>query len=461
MLCLGGVALLSSCAGDEKQAPELILLISVDTLRADALGAYGAVGAETSAIDALAEESLVFERNYAPASFTVPSITTLLTGYYPEQNVVYSNEHVLPEAVPTMASHLGQRGYSSGAVVSNFVLRAETGLDRAFDFYDDSMPEREVARGLPERIAQETTADALDMLDLLMDEDGGRIFLWVHYQDPHGPYTPAEGERSRFLDAELAQPDGRRELELGPDQRGLGALPDYQEVEGQRQVAFYRAGYRAEIAATDRAIGELLDGIKARMPWDQTLTIFTADHGEGLGEGDYWFAHGEVLTEPLTRVPLMIRAPGLGVGRRSDIAGLIDVVPTLLPLIGLAVDGDLPGRNLLAAGASSQTSELYISSLLGSSVGRVGLIADEHLYQVTENGGGQAIEELYRLGSPGEDIGKESPSLIQSMRARLGALRPRLRAKGEERLQSLSDSDRATMRALGYTDSGASHSEDH
>lgn len=451
-----GVLGVAACGSDPENvvtAPELVLLISVDTLRADHLGFMGAKDAETPHIDALANEGVVFEHAYAPASFTVPAITTMLTGYYPEQNAVYSNEHVLPEAVPTLAAHLAERGYAGGAVVSNFVLRGETGLSREFDRYDDRMPERESARGLPERTAQDTTSDALAMLERLKGEGGGRVFLWVHYQDPHGPYTPDESERKRFLEQELEREGGDRLLLRGPDHRGLGTLPDYQEVAGERRVAFYKAGYRAEIAATDRAIGDLIDGVKSRMDWSRTLAVFAADHGEGMGERDYWFAHGEYLDESLTRVPLVLKVPGIEPKRRKDAAGLVDLVPTLLPRVGLSSDPGLPGRDLLARGAEAAAggSELYLASLLGSTRGRVGLIADGYLYVATQMEPGRLEEELFVLGENGPDVSEENSEQLKALRARLGALRPKLTALGQERRQSLSESDRAAMRALGYT----------
>jgi arylsulfatase len=449
LVALAGVCLGS--LGCRAPAPplELLLLISVDTLRADHLGVYGSERELTPALDALARQSTVFTAAYAPAPFTLPSIAALLSGRYPEELGISRNESALPASVPTLASALRERGWRTGAVVSNFVLRDACGLAAGFDVYDDRFPAREATRRWPERAAPDTTEAALRTLDRCADGTGAPCFLWVHYQDPHGPYTPDPAQRARLVEAERAAPDGRRLLPVNRKHTGRGGIPRYQYVDGAREVAFYRAGYAAEIAAVDAAIGELLAALEARGLADRSIVVFAADHGEGLGENDYWFAHGELLTEPLLRVPLMIRIPGVPPARRDDVVSLVDVAPTLLRrVVDAAPDGAAPGRDLLAPGAEDQHSSPYLASLDGGEVSHYGLVEGEFKF-VTSLRDGVWDGALYRRGRDDTDLAAGAPQVAAAMRRRLEAVRAGLARPGETR-QQLSAEDVERLEALGY-----------
>ncbi|MBW2400612.1 MAG: sulfatase, partial [Deltaproteobacteria bacterium] len=290
-------------------APQLLLLISVDTLRADRLGSYGSELGISPNLDAFAEQSQVFEAAYAPTSFTLPSISALLTGRYPEEIGILGNRSALAPSVPTLATALREAGWRSAAVVGNLVLRRNAGLAEGFDVYDDDLQDLESTRGWPERVARDTTDAALAQLDGFPRNHDDRLFLWVHYQDPHGPYTPPVGHRERFLESERAKQDGQRDLPEATGHRGRGHIPDYQVVDEQREVAFYRAGYDGEIHYLDAELGRLLSVLDERELTPRSVVVFTADHGESLGERDYWFAHGDRLDEALVRVPLLLRVP--------------------------------------------------------------------------------------------------------------------------------------------------------
>ena len=199
---------------DPRRAARHLILVTVDTLRADRLSSYGNPLGLTPHLDALAEEGIVFRHAFAPAPFTLASLSAILTGYYPDALGVRSNRAVVPSSAVTLAEHLRAFGFRTGAVVGNFVARKESGLGQGFERYDDRMGQREGRRLMPERRAPQTTADAIALLDELL-ESGGRVFLWVHYQDPHGPYTapsnydappgrPPAGVRDRRLDGSHA-----------------------------------------------------------------------------------------------------------------------------------------------------------------------------------------------------------------------------------------------------------------
>ena len=447
------LALVAGC-GPKQETPRTLLLISIDTLRADRFGAYGSDLGITPRMDELAAESLVFESAYAPASFTVPSVSAMLTGWYPEQNGILTNEHMLPASAPTLATMLADRGYLTGAVVSNFVLRAGGGLERDFDRYDAEFPGLESMRGIPERLAKDTTDRALEVLDELKGSDDAHVFLWVHYQDPHGPYTPADEDRAAFLEVERARPDGRRLLSFGTDHRGIGELPNYQRIGGENEVAFYRAGYDAEVRSCDREIGRLLDGLRARRLYDEAVIVLAADHGEGLGENDYWFAHGEYLTDAVVRVPLFLHLPGVTPGRRTDPACLTDIVPTLAPRFVLAAPSGIPGRDLLAPDAAVASPEIYMSTVGGSSLPRMGLVRDGHKYLITQRRARSFTENLFRLGEEDRDLAVEDAARLVRMRERSVEIQREVHKTGEERQRAMTDEERARMDKIGYGGGG-------
>jgi arylsulfatase len=420
------------------------VLVTVDTLRADHLGVYGDGRGLSPAIDALASRAALFERAYAPASFTTASLASLLTSRYPQEVGVFDNGGVPRGETPMMAQWLHGHGWDTAAVVSSYVLRKGSGFTRGFERYDARLLGREAARPVPERIASETTDAALAMLDA-MAADRPR-FLWVHYQDTHGPYTPPEPYRARFLSAEEARPDGGRVLALSPSQSGQGAIPRYQFL-GRHDAAFYRAGYAGEVAFLDGSIGKLVEGLRQRGVLDRALLVLTADHGEGLGEDDYWFAHGERLEEPLVRVPLVIRTPRAGGSRRRDTASLLDVLPTAAAWFKVPLPEGARGRDLLAPGADAASSTLLMSTLNMTVPPRVAVVAEGHHY-VGPAGPG-APERLFAAGSPGPDLAGLTPALVVKLREEAGALASRLPTVAAA-APALTEEQRERLRALGY-----------
>jgi arylsulfatase A-like enzyme len=448
-LALAGLGLaLAACRGSAP-APRLLLLVTVDTLRADRLGAYGNTLGLTPRLDAHAAESVVFTAAYAPASFTVPSVSALMSGRYPQELGIWTNESGLP-AVPTLATELHARGWRTYAVVSNVVLRRASGLAAGFDVYDDTFPEREAARRWPERSAPGTTAAALRALAACVGDGTARCFLWVHYQDPHGPYVPPARLRARYLAHERRAPDGARKLPVRWNDVGIGGLPGYQLVQNQRTVAFYRAGYDGEVRYVDAYVGSLLRAVAARGLSGRAVIVVAADHGEGLGEDDYWFAHGELLTDPLIHVPLMLRVPGTAPRRRDDVASLLDVFPTLLHLLeGVAPDPARPGRDLLAPDAETHPSQPYLANLGAARVPRFGVVDGAYKY-VVEKHGGVWQGRLARRGEEDVDLSARAPAVRARLDRLLADLLQRIGRAVVETRQTVSPADRARLRALGY-----------
>jgi len=296
---VAGVALLAACgraaAPERRAAPGArpwILLVTLDTTRADAIGPE-AVGVETAAFSALAARGRRFRQAYATAPETLPSHCSLHTGLYPAGHGVHENARTLSSTHPVLAERLKQAGYRTEAVVSTFVLARRFGLARGFDAYDDEQP-----AGRAERTARETTDRALPRLGGAGPEP---LFLWVHYFDPHAPYTPPEPFASRYA----------------------------------------AAPYRGEVAAMDEELGRLVAAFE-RQAGGAAAIVIAADHGEGLGDhGES--QHGNLLYQSTMRVPLLLVGPGVAPGVSDTPVSSRRVFHTILDWAGLGEEGSLRG----------------------------------------------------------------------------------------------------------------------
>ncbi|RMH01276.1 MAG: hypothetical protein D6702_11900, partial [Planctomycetota bacterium] len=321
-------AAVGGCGRDQR--PPNLLLVVVDTLRADRLGIYGYDRRPTSpTLDAFAAEALVVEGLTASSSWTLPSMATLFTGREPAAHGVMrmaGEAARLAEATPTLARVLAAAGWTTGCVQTNFLLQRSwgTGLDRGFAWYDDSLIGPEAHRG-------STAAAAADRaLQWLGRQDRDRPwFLAVQFFDPHIAYEdhPEYGFEDPAYDGWVRGGLGGRELRdrldrLSPaDREQLGAF------------------YDEEVRAVDDALGRLLAELRRRPDWDDTLVVVTADHGEELGERG-WVGHTRTLHGELIDLPLIVRLPGgEGAGRRlRGRLPLSGLAATLLDLLGVPPD---------------------------------------------------------------------------------------------------------------------------
>ena len=332
---------------------ERVVLVVCDTLRADRLGTYGNARGLTPHLDAFAQDAVVFERTYSASSLTMPSMASFLSGRtVREIGIGRDNRWNLPEDVDTLAELVAAGGTRTAAVVSNTVLRAPDpeeagtrGIAQGFDLFDDRLPSKEMNRHHRERVAADTTAAALEAVDGIVAEGmGDDFFLWVHYIDPHGPYTPPDPYRSYF---DGGYPGGP-ELVVGQYNGGRREIPNYQSIDGATDAGLYRSRYDGEVAYFDQCFGDLMAGLEERDLLDGTLVVFTADHAEALGERGWWFVHGRTLDASMTHVPLIVRFPGAEERGRSDAAiGHLDVHSTILDAFGLRRRGD-PRHTLFA-----------------------------------------------------------------------------------------------------------------
>jgi arylsulfatase len=318
-----------------------VLLITIDTLRADHLGAYGYHRTTSPHIDALAREGTLFGQAYTFWPKTRGSFAMIMTGRRPSQNG-YSKAH--PGVLgfnATIASVLKQAGYQTVASVDNPNLATVHGYAKGFDRYRETWEEKALATEMDR--ARAITADGVAFLKAATRAQP--FFLWLHYVNPHAPYEPPPPFDGAFADAQakggplLAAVSG---FHGGVHQQWLAP--------GKKRLGEYVALYDGEIAAADREAGEVLDALAASAVKDRTLVVLTSDHGESLGEHDYYFDHGEDLFDPCLHIPLVIVAPGAARGRRADVlASTLDLFPTILDAVKVSYPPDLAGVSLMGA----------------------------------------------------------------------------------------------------------------
>jgi len=454
LLALAALALLASCG--EKPAPN-VLLVVVDTLRADHTSVYGYERDTTPRLRDVALQGSVFEQAYAPVGLTGPTHASLFTSLHPLSHGVVRNGQSLGSEYVTLAEYLQVRGYQTAAVVSSFVLARKFGLAQGFGFYDDEFLPSEATVELAEweghavregfdRRADHTRRRAVEWLRERRDPERP-FFLFVHFFDPHSPYEPPARNAGRF---------------------------DGAEDEVEREVA----AYDAEIAFTDAAIAELLDALDELGLADDTLLVVTADHGEGLMQRGYML-HGLSVHEEELRVPLIVRWPAaLPAGQRvPEPVSIQDLVPSIAELVAIARAGGVSeGRSFAAAlrGESSLDPErpLYlfrrdfgsdaVSPEVVAETGReqagvsvagpqYGLRAGSWKYVLAPREAAPALFDLESDPLELENLARREPETAERLRQQLDAW---LSARGQPMpgAGEPSAEDRAGLRALGYGD---------
>jgi arylsulfatase A-like enzyme/tetratricopeptide (TPR) repeat protein len=391
-----------------------VLLITLDTTRADRLGCYGYAGARTPVLDALAASGVLCEHAYTVAPLTLPAHTSLFTGLYPAEHGVRSNGRGrLDDSIPTMAEILRRHGYDTGAFVASFVLDSTFGLAKGFRTYDDDIVEDAATDGSHhrERDGQRVVDSALAWL---AEKRAGPFFCWVHLYDPHAPYVLHE---DLFGDEFVDQP------------------------------------YDAEIAYMDRQVGRLVDFLRGHRVASETLIVVVGDHGEGLGD-HIEPKHGLTLYNTILHVPLIFSQPKrLTAGRRigGDIS-LVDISPTILDLAGVPDPRTTTGKNITPrlAGSDAPHSTCYAATDEPFLYNRW-----SPLRSLTE-GSWKYIRttrpELYDLNhDPGEldNLADSNLTQLQIMSSHLFEFESRLTLRPRTGVQLRPDERRA-LKSLGY-----------
>jgi arylsulfatase A-like enzyme/predicted Zn-dependent protease len=409
-LVLFMLLLLSACSGAEKRSENFpdapVIIISIDTLRADRLPAYGYQGVETPALDALRTDGVLFTNAYAQVPLTLPSHAGIFTGLLPTEHGVRNNIGYRLDGAkhPTIASTLKNHGYATGGAISAYVLRSATGIAEGFDFYDDAIAARPgAAQGSLQRVGGETSRILRQWIDGVKAKP---FFAFLHIFEPHAPYSPPQPFALRYADA-----------------------------------------YDGEIAASDAIVGEFIAGLKEQGLYDRSLIVLLSDHGEGLGQhGEP--EHGVFVYREAIHVPLIVKLPGRA--RAGEVVdrpvALSDVAPTILELTGTKAPG---GLSLFAKTDIRRPiySESYYGRIhLGWSELR-SLIDGKHHYIEAPR------PELYDLTADP----RETNNILSDQRRTYAQMRNELAAipasfGGPE---NVSAEERARLAALGYLGSSA------
>lgn len=404
-------ALTIACAPKTPPEPATsLLLVTIDTLRADRVGAYGGPPGLTPFLDRLAAAGWVFEKVTAVAPLTLPSHATLLSGLDPMRHGVHNNgAFVFPNDRDTLATLLKARGFATGAFVAAVVLDQRYGLARGFDVYDDRISRAVEGRSVleSERSCDAVVASATRWIEA----QRGPFFAWVHFYEPHAPYVPP------------------------PDLAGT-----------------FASAYDAEVAAADRCFGRL-NAAAAKARPGRLVTAVASDHGEGLGEhGES--THGLFVYQTTLSVPLVVSGPGVPPGKRArGLTRAADLAPTLLGVLGLPVPGGLDGRDL---SREAEAGEAYAESEYGTGFGWAPLrswrLGDLKLIDAPR-------AELYDLAAdPGETRNLAAARAADVDRLR-GVLKTALSNSVSARPLRVSGESEERLRSLGYVAGAAFEGE--
>lgn len=329
-LAFGLAACSASRTATGPPRPEIVVLVSIDTLRADHLSSYGYARKTSPLLDRLAAEGTLFEDAMTPAPWTLPAHASLLTGLYPSRHGLKAHDRYLPAKIQTLAQVLAQRGFVTAAVVNSHNLSPRFGLERGFReflYLEEAANRRDPTRRIMDQA-----------IDWLRRFGSGRLFLFVHSYDVHSDYTSQESYEREWLAPYRGPADGTTQqlmafrdgkLKLGPQ-------------DARHLVDLYDAGIRQ----MDDELLRLVEFLRAGALLDRTLLLITSDHGEEFLERG-GVLHGRTQFQEVVRVPLILRGPGILAGRRiAAPVSLLDVMPTLLSQLGLPVPEGLDGEDV-------------------------------------------------------------------------------------------------------------------
>lgn len=429
-LCLLLAAGLASCG--EGRPPETVVLVVVDTLRADRLGAYGNPRTTSPHLDALADDGVLYRRAYSQAPWTTASIGSLLTSQYPRSLGIRSEQSRLDESWTLLPELFQQAGYATGAVVSHTFCSRRWGFDQGFDSFDESGIQADESR-----IAAQVSDGALAFLAA---NPSRPVFLFLHYFDPHFTYIehsgfgfdPEPGYEGPVRDRVHARSLIRMRERLTPD-----------DVREMQRI------HDSEVAFVDHHLGRVFERLREQGRYDDALLVVTADHGEEFFEHGN-LGHGRTLFDEQLHVPLIIKYPGRQGRVVEGPVALLDVAPTLAAEAGLPLSGEERGRRLRDSGRDPNRAVVSETERFGS-------------YRSVRMKGFKLIEDtqsrkriLFDLADdPGElrDVAAAEPQRLRELEHSLEQWRVANPRPEEIPGLSLSPAERERLRSLGYLES--------
>jgi arylsulfatase A-like enzyme/cytochrome c-type biogenesis protein CcmH/NrfG len=425
ILVLGSALLLH--AADRRPAPPDIILITLDTTRADKLGAMGSGQGLTPNLDGLAHDGIAFTRAFAHVPLTTPSHATILTGTYPQFNQVHDMGTALAKSLPFLPAILHDKGYETAAFIGSSVLDAKTGsaagFDRGFDLYDADFHKRKPGEDRYHSVERRAGTVVDHAIAWLGRRHSRPVFVWVHLYDAHAPYDPPEPYKTRYASDE----------------------------------------YDGEIAYADSQVGRLLKTLQQRNSYASSIVVAVADHGEAFGEhGER--EHGVFLYDETLHVPLIVKLPAqhLAGTRVENRVGLVDIAPTILEAAGLPIPDEMQGKSLtkrMSAPAAAKSGEnsgdesIYSESEYGHNAFGWSPLhswrSGKYLYIQAPR------RELYnQLPDPRADhnLAAQSNAISDTMASQLDSFR-RKTASGAVTKSQMDPAAAEQLRALGYVSS--------
>ncbi len=368
-------------------APPDVVLVVVDTLRADTLGFSGYERPTSPHLDALAEQSTWFSRAYAPSTWTLPSVTSILTGLYPfEHRVVHDWQDPdqfgrLVSGIPTLPETLAKQGYRTAAFVNNSFLAPAFGLNRGWDVYD-----YQGASLTEHRTATATLDAAIEWLEASTEP----ALLMVHVMEPHADYTapkPFQGRFSKDLPHSISLPLG--DVLIDELIQGEKTLPKEDQV-------YLKAVYDEEVLTTDAALGQFLGHLKKRKGWENTRLLVTSDHGEEFWEYES-YEHGHSTRSVVTQVPLILKTPGATPGKNDSVVDLTLVMDALL---------DTPGSDLnrIARAGAYETGRYALSEDILYGPQEISIVSDTLRLIIQQETETATLLELDTRGWESQDL---------------------------------------------------------
>ncbi len=420
-----------ACSGRAAGPRPNILLVVVDTLRADHLGCYGYPRDTTPHLDALARDAIRYTHAFSQAPWTTPSVAALMTSHYPGSLGIRNVQSPVPEDVVLLPELLQQAGYRTGAFVSHSFVSQKWGFGRGFGVFDESNIKGHMATTSPA-----VTDLAISWLDGAADSDAP-FFLFVHYFDPHFGYIEhpdfAFGGRD---------PSYRGRVHSGVQPGRFAGNPESLDEGDLRELERL---YDSEIGLTDASIGRLLDALRERGLYDDAVVIVSGDHGEEfLDHGA--LDHAKTLYDELMNVPLLVKLPGRAAAVVDRPVALIDVLPTLVAWLGLEPPPGVRGVSLLADGADPARPIFFETQRLRDLRGVV--VGDQKLILDLETGK-TLLFDLAADPREQRDLSDERPDEVLALKQLVEAWGAQDNGADGTHVE-LSDEERERLKALGY-----------
>jgi arylsulfatase A-like enzyme/tetratricopeptide (TPR) repeat protein len=405
-----------------------VLLISIDTCRADHLGCYGYPLDTTPNIDAIAGEGIIFEQAISPLPYTLPGHCSMLTGTIPPYHGVFDNsDYKLGDGNVTLAELMKEQGYVTAGFVSSFIMDSRFGLGQGFDFYDDLFEEADHTMGINQQTGDKTTHDVIEWL---VEHKNEKNFIFLHYYDPHFTYEPPEPFASKFRN-----------------------VPPPEHVRTRFEQALFD-GYAGEIAFTDHCIGQVVAKLRELGLYDSTMIIITSDHGEMLGQHGEGF-HGYFVYQPAIRVPLIFKLTRLSKHKRiKSTVGLVDIVPTVCSVLGIDLSTPIQGQDLSPCFGSDwlppSDRHLFCQSLEPTKYNAsslLGVVTDRYKYINTTR------SELYDLVEDPVELNNivvEQADQSRKMEEKLRWIMQETTRDKEDGRERLDNQTRERLESLGY-----------